>query len=430
MGIFCAPANGAHGKSDDPRSELKHHGHWDLKTPATHTLTAKVAVMHVSKGGGPVIGQIHGLGSGEFDQLLKLRCEKDGTVKAMFKDKTGKGASYSIKKINFGEEFAYTIKHVVEKDKSTVYVTVDGETKVYAYDFFSPGDKVLKTHYYFKAGSYSDIDTSSRVDSDGCVVQISSLQTSNPSSDQSPSSAKLCSDTGKPPAMDLRNWVLEEPAGHGMKIVSNLNSHHDEFLHGGGTGSAIFCTPGNGGTSTHAKDPRSELREQHYDMAIEKGTYRFLKATVKVLHLSPSSKALVVVGQIHATGNGFGSEVEMNQLLKLHVKNNGDVEAEVKDKDGKGTLANGSLGQVKEGAELTYTIQLDYDQLTVTANGKEATYDYSWLPDKVKKTKYWFKAGSYCDPGDEKYFTSSEGCIVEFLNITSQHKSGLEEVVV
>merc|ERR1711862_674394 len=100
----------------------------------------------------------------------------------------------------------------------------------------------------------------------------------------------------------------------------------------------------------------------------------------------------------------------------------GDVEAEVKDKNGKATLAKGSLGQLKEGHELTYTIELNYDQLTVTANGKQATYDYSWLPDKVKEVKYWFKAGSYCDPGDKKYFISSEGCKVEFLNITSQHK--------
>jgi hypothetical protein len=230
-------------------------------------------------------------------------------------------------------------------------------------------------------------------------------------------------DTGKlPTGLDLGKWVLQEPAKGGMKIVKNPSSHHDEYFHGSDTGgknggSVILCAPGNGGTSSHSQDPRSELREVGYDAHIKKGISRKLQAEVKVLHLSPSSKAKVVVGQIHAASYNGGNE--LNQLLKLHVKKNGDVEAEVKDKKGKGLPL--AVTNIKDTWKLTYEIELNFDQLTVTANGKTVTYDYSWMPDKVKKDNYEFKAGNYCDPGEDQYRKSSDGCMVEFFSLASEH---------
>merc|ERR1712039_447717 len=122
---------------------------------------------------------------------------------------------------------------------------------------------------------------------------------------------------------------------------------------------------------------------------------------------------------------------QLNQLLKLHVKKNGDVEAEVKDDKGKGIPAGGkAVTNIKDNWTLTYKIELKFDQLTVTANGKSVNYDYSKVLSKYPKaykTKYWFKAGDYCDPGEDKYRISSEGCKVEFSSLTSTHTDSSSE---
>lgn len=238
--------------------------------------------------------------------------------------------------------------------------------------------------------------------------------------------------------LGLSDWELTYPEkckDHTPCQVEpkQLSTFSNKYFYTHADGVVRFCSPWVGAHTQHATDTRSELDQGKKSFHIGEGKHT-LAAHVKVMHV-PNVKAdsKVCIGQIHGDGKVKG---EYAMIVKLEYQrvdaNSGKIGAAVKNnnvKDPKGKELD--FGEVKLGDSITYSIELDGTELSITVNGKKAPpYSYAFLPSDIKKGNFFFKAGNYCSPAG-KGNDDTDGCIVDFIGpIKTSHTSKEETVVV
>lgn len=162
--VFWCPVNGATTpNSHYPRTELRERavgGDWTIS--GSHKLSATFKMLENPASKGTIIGQIHGNATGGTSEVLKLEWTSDNELVASVEanDDPAKQLNHTLGSYELGELITYTF----ELEGSVLDITVtnaDGEKK-----FSTPYTAASweQDRYYFKLGSYVQLDTGPATD--------------------------------------------------------------------------------------------------------------------------------------------------------------------------------------------------------------------------------------------------------------------------
>ncbi|HEX3854859.1 MAG TPA: polysaccharide lyase family 7 protein [Polyangiaceae bacterium] len=227
-------------------------------------------------------------------------------------------------------------------------------------------------------------------------------------------------DPNKPPGanFDLTRFTLQLPLSDGngsVQQIKDLSVYTSDYFYTAPDGAMTFWCPVTGAHTMNTHYPRTELRENAVggDWAIS-GTHS-MTASFKVTK-TPSSKG-TIIGQVHGNATDGTSEI-----LKLEWLTTNEIVASVEDNNS-ASQSDQSLGSYALNALLTYTIELENSQLTVSitdAKGAMKTVTSSYSASRWTQDSYYFKLGDYVqlDTG-----AATNGGRVSFYSFAIKHGS-------
>jgi hypothetical protein len=162
--VFWCPVTGATTlNSHYPRTELRERaagGDWAIT--GHHKLSASFKMLENPASKGTIIGQIHGKATGGTSEVLKLEWTSDNEIVASVEqnDDPAKQINHTMGSYELGELISYTF----ELNDAVLDITVSGAAGDAKYSTPYTAASWLADQYYFKLGSYVQLDTGPATD--------------------------------------------------------------------------------------------------------------------------------------------------------------------------------------------------------------------------------------------------------------------------
>jgi hypothetical protein len=162
--VFWCPVTGATTQNSHyPRTELRERpvgGDWAID--GHHKLTASFKMLENPASKGTIIGQIHGNATGGTSEVLKLEWTSDNEIVASVEanDQPSKQIDHPMGKYELGELVSYTF----ELNGGVLDITVTGAGGDAKYSTPYTAASWKQDEYYFKLGSYVQLDTGPATD--------------------------------------------------------------------------------------------------------------------------------------------------------------------------------------------------------------------------------------------------------------------------
>jgi hypothetical protein len=162
--VFWCPVTGATTpNSHYPRTELRERpsgGDWAID--GHHKLTASFRMLESPASKGTIIGQIHGNATGGTSEVLKLEWTSDNEIVASVEanDTPSKQIDHGMGSYELGELLTYTF----ELNGGVLDITVTSAAGDVKYSTPYTAASWKQDEYYFKLGSYVQLDTGPATD--------------------------------------------------------------------------------------------------------------------------------------------------------------------------------------------------------------------------------------------------------------------------